>query len=101
MNEVNIQAVDRSSELRQRVQSCLALAPVVLIGPIIRKLLHRRELHTLRRAGHRLLVGPLRSDDALTKVRHRLLRYFDLEGPNLRSLGRRCRSSLSMSGNGE
>ena len=48
VNEVNVQPIDLGDELRQGVQSRLALAPVVLRRPIARELLHRRELHALR-----------------------------------------------------
>ena len=60
VNEMNVQPIDLGHELRQGVQSRLALAPIVIRRPIARELLHRRELHALRfirdvsRSGHRV-----------------------------------------------
>src|SRR3954447_10547339 len=48
MNEMNIEPIDLGDEVRQILQSLLALAPVVLRRPIGRECLHRRELYALR-----------------------------------------------------
>jgi hypothetical protein len=37
------------NELRQGIQLCLALAPVIIGHPVLREFLHRRQLHPLRR----------------------------------------------------
>jgi hypothetical protein len=47
VNEVNVEAVDFSDELRQSVQLRLAPAPVVVRPPIPREFLNRRERHAL------------------------------------------------------
>jgi hypothetical protein len=44
--EVDVHSVDLGLELRQRVQSRLALAPVVLGRPVAGEFLDRRQLHT-------------------------------------------------------
>ena len=49
VDEVDVEPVDLGDELRQGVQLRLALAPVVVRRPVARELLHRRELHALRR----------------------------------------------------
>ena len=53
VDEVDVEPVDLGDELRQRVQLRLDLAPVVLGRPVARELLHRRELHALRRRRRR------------------------------------------------
>src|SRR5580704_8445012 len=47
MNEMNVQPVDLGDELRQGVQFCFALAPIVICPPIARQRLRRRELYSL------------------------------------------------------
>ena len=47
VNEMDIQPIDLSDKLRQGVQSCLALAPIVFCAPIARERLSCRELHAL------------------------------------------------------
>src|ERR1700733_13657461 len=47
VNEMDVEPVDLSDELRQGVQSCLTLAPIVFRAPIARERLSRRELHAL------------------------------------------------------
>src|SRR5438552_3031355 len=54
VDEVNVHAINLSDELRQGVQSRLDLAPVVIGGPITGDLLHRGELHALRRVRHEI-----------------------------------------------
>ena len=64
VNEVNVQPIDLGDELRQGVQFCLDLAPVVLCRPIARERLHRRELHALRCICNRFPFRPLCRVDA-------------------------------------
>jgi hypothetical protein len=47
VNEMNIEPIDLGDELRQSVQPCLALAPIVLCCPIASERLSRRQLHSL------------------------------------------------------
>jgi hypothetical protein len=68
VDEVDVQAVDLSHELRYGVQLRLALAPVVLVVPVPRDRLHRRERHTLRLVVDGLLLGPARGRDARAQV---------------------------------
>jgi len=58
VDEMNVEPIDLRHELRQGVQLRLALAPIVLC-PIARELLSRRELHALRCIGDRFPFRPL------------------------------------------
>ena len=60
VNEVNVQSVHLGDELRQGVETLLALRPVVLRPPVARELLDRRERHALRIVRNRLPLGPPR-----------------------------------------
>ena len=64
VNEVNVQPIDLDHVLREGVQSCFDLAPVVVGRPIARECLSRRELHALRRIRDRFSLRPLRRLDA-------------------------------------
>ena len=64
VNEVNVQPIDLSHEMRQGLQFRLDLAPVVFRAPILRECLHGRELHALRRIRYRFPFGPLRCVNA-------------------------------------
>ena len=68
VNEVDIDAVDRCHELRQRVELGLRLSPVVAGAPILDERLELRELYALRLVIDRLLVGPARCGDTLAKI---------------------------------
>ena len=68
VDEMNVQPIDLGDELRQGVQLRLDLAPVVFRRPVVRELLHRRELHALREVRDRLLVGQARGGNAPAKV---------------------------------
>ena len=57
VDEVDLDPVDLGRELRQRIQSRLALAPVVPGRPVAGELLQRRQLHALRPIFDQLLVG--------------------------------------------
>jgi len=67
MNEMNVEPIDLGDELREGVQSRLALAPIVFGRPVARELSNRRELHALRRirdrsrSGHRVASMRLRN----------------------------------------
>src|SRR5262245_29125971 len=64
VDEVDVESVDLSLELWQRVQLRLALAPIMLGRPIARQLLQHRLLDALRSVSDKLLVGPARPGDA-------------------------------------
>src|ERR1700683_4440048 len=64
MDEMNVQSVDLGDELRQSVQSCLALAPIVFGAPIARECLSRRKLYALASICDRFPVRPLGVVDA-------------------------------------
>jgi hypothetical protein len=59
VDEMNVQPIDLSHELRQGVQFRLDLASVVICRPIAREFLNRRELHTLRHIRDRFPFRPL------------------------------------------
>ena len=90
MDEVDVQPVDLGLELRQRVQSCLAAAPVVLGRPVAREVLYRRQLHTLRAIVNQFPGRPARRIDAAAQLVDLALRCFDSERPDraLRARGR-------------
>ena len=90
MDEVDVQPVDLGLELRQRVQSRLAPAPVVLGRPVAREVLYRRQLHTLRPIGDQFPGRPARRIDAAAQLVDLALRYFDPERPD-RALRARSR----------
>ena len=60
VDEVDVEAVDLGQELREGVQPRLEPAEVVVVAPVAGELLHRRQLHALRRVGDGLLLGPAR-----------------------------------------
>src|SRR5918998_908275 len=80
VDEVDVQTVDLGRELRQRVQSRLAPAPVVIRLPVAREFPNRGELHTLGLVRDGLLFGPLRGRDAPTEVDELLFRDVHAEG---------------------
>src|SRR5581483_12462175 len=47
VNEMNVESIDLGDKLRQGVEFCLDLTPVVLCRPIASECLSRRELHAL------------------------------------------------------
>src|SRR5437868_14982006 len=61
---MNVQSIDLRDELRQGVQSCLALAPVVFRAPIARERLSRGELHALCGICDRFSLRPFCRIDA-------------------------------------
>jgi hypothetical protein len=82
VDEVNLHPVDLSHELRQCVQSCLALAPVVLSRPIAGERSQRRQLHALRPIFDELLGGPARGHEAPAEISEVSARGIDAEGKN-------------------
>src|SRR5215208_5384739 len=88
VDEVNVQPIDLGDEVRQSLQFRLALAPVVLVVPVARERLHRRQLHALRGILDGLLLGPARRRDARPQVLELRLRDADVEGADGGVLGR-------------
>jgi hypothetical protein len=80
MEEVDVQPVDLSHELRQRVQLGLDLAPVVVRRPGAGELLHGRERHALGVIVDRLPLGPPGRLDAPAQLDQILVGEADLEG---------------------
>src|SRR5271169_3869782 len=92
VNEMNVQPVDLGDELREGVQFCLALSPVVSGRPIAGKFPHCRKLHALRLICDSLLFGPLRGRNAPAKLIELGLRYADGEGADRGIFRRLARS---------
>src|SRR6478609_7366106 len=61
---MNVQSVDLGEEVRQGLEFCLALAPVVIGCPITRQRLHRRKLYSLGCICHCFPFRPLCRVDA-------------------------------------
>jgi hypothetical protein len=53
VNEMNVESIDLSDELRPSVQFRLAFAPILICRPIAREFLNHRERHALRIIRHR------------------------------------------------
>ena len=68
VNEMNVEPVDLSNEIRQRIDLRFALAPIVFVRPILRELLHRRHLYALRRIVHLSAIRPLCRGDPFAQV---------------------------------
>src|SRR4051812_42336493 len=64
VDEMDVQSVDPGDEIRQGFQPLLDLAPVVVIQPVVRELLHRLQSWTLRLICNSLLLGPARGRDS-------------------------------------
>ena len=79
VNEVDVEPIDCGDELRQGVQPRLHLSPVVIGRPIVRELLHGRELDALRRIADQFPLGPISRGDPPAEVRESLLLYFDMK----------------------
>ena len=90
VNEVDVQPVDLGDEVRQGVEPRLHLAPVVVRRPILRELLHRRELHALRIVRDGLLVRPAGRRDAPAQIVELILGRGKLEGSELGYRTGRC-----------
>ena len=77
--EINVEPVDLGHKLRQSVQLRLAFAPIVVLGPIAREFLHRRELDALRFIRDRFPVRPPRCVYALAQFSQFRIRHIDAE----------------------
>src|SRR5262249_29616784 len=88
VDEVDLDPVDLGRELRKRVQSRLALAPVVLACPVAGEFPHRRQPHALRSVWDELLGGPARGCDARTQRLEFRLGDLDRERPDRCVFGR-------------
>ena len=85
VDEMNIESVDVGYEVRQRLQFLLALAPVVILRPIAREFLYRRQLHALRLIGDGFFSGPARCGNTAPEIIKVLLRHGrNGEGPDCR-----------------
>ena len=73
------ESVDLGLELRQGVQSRLALAPVVLGRPVAGELLECGQLHALRPIADEFPARPARRRDTTAEVSQLLVRHVDLE----------------------
>jgi hypothetical protein len=79
VDEVDLDPVDLGRELRQRVQSRLALAPVVVGRPVAAERLQRRQLPALGAVGDEFLRRPARRLDPAAQLSELLLRNLDPE----------------------
>jgi hypothetical protein len=93
VDEVDVHPIDLRRELRQRVQSRLALAPVVLGRPVAGELLHRGELHALRAIVDELLRRQARRLDPVSQLSELLFGNLDLERTYI-GLGGRSHDNL-------
>src|ERR1700693_1459613 len=65
---MNVQPIDLTEEVRQGLQFCLALAPVIICRPIACQRLRCRELYSLGRIGRCFPLRPPGRVDALAYV---------------------------------
>jgi hypothetical protein len=80
VDEVDVDAVNGRLELREGVQFCLALAPVIIHRPMADEFLEFCELRALRLIGDGLLVGPSGRHEAPLQVGEVRVRYVNAEG---------------------
>ena len=92
VDEMDIDAVDLRDELRQRVESRLHLAPIVVRPPILHELLDGFQSHALRLIGDDLAIRPARCLQTVAQVDKRVLGDVDVEGANFVALG--CRGGV-------
>src|SRR5262249_21035094 len=90
VDEVNVDAVDGRYELRECIELCLELPPIVIGAPIADEFLQLRELRALRLI--RLLVGPAGRSKTPAKIDDLFFRNVDLEGSDCRVVLRRCKA---------
>ena len=83
VDEVDVHAVDLADELRQRVQARLDPPEVVLVQPVPRERLQRRQLDALRPVGDQLLARPARRADARAQIVELLVGNVDVEGADV------------------
>src|SRR5204863_8802747 len=65
---MNVQSIDLGDELREGIQSGLALAPVIFRSPVVREPLDRRELYSLGCICNRFSFRPLCRVDAPAQI---------------------------------
>src|SRR5437870_2652742 len=82
VNEMNVEPVDFSDEVRHGVDLGLALPPIVLVRPILRELLHRRQLHALCGVGDLFALWPLCGLNALAQIGEVRLRRLEVKRTN-------------------
>ena len=87
MGKLDVESVDLGDELRQGVQFCLGLAPIVVGSPIANERLEPVQLYALGLVGDGLPVGPTCRRDALAQVLESLLRNGDAEGADFGGIG--------------
>ena len=83
VDEVDVQPVDLGLELRQRVQSRFAPAPVVFGRPVAGEFLRRGQLHTLGPIGDEFLGRPTSRIDAAAQFFDLAFRDVDSERADL------------------
>ena len=79
VDEVEVHSIDLGEELRQRLQSRLDRAPVVVGRPVASERLHRRELHALGPVVHQFARRPPHRGDATPEIVQGVLRHVHLE----------------------
>src|SRR5262249_16178748 len=97
VNEMNIETVNIGYEIRIRIQSCLTLAPVVIIQPVLGESLNRRESHALGVVFDRFFFRPSRRLDATFEFGKVRIRKTHFERSNICVLTARWLSGLSCS----
>jgi hypothetical protein len=80
VDKMNVEPIDLGHKLRQGVQLCLDLAPVVILRPIARGVLNHRKLNALRFIRDGLLLRPPGRCQASAQIDERLFRDVDAEG---------------------
>src|SRR5436305_1113981 len=90
MDEVDVEPVDIGDEVRIGEELRLGTTPVVVVRPIIRDLLHSRELDALSVVVDRLAFRPTRDRDAPFEVGELLIGRSIVEGPDRAIATRLC-----------
>src|SRR5579862_888139 len=98
VNEMNVEPVDLGDEMRQGLQLRLALAPIVVIAPILREFPHRRELNALCCIRDRFPLRPFCGVDAFAQVGDLRLRKTHREGTDRAGFGPRHSQSPGLGG---
>src|SRR5271170_4613235 len=79
---MNVEPVDFGDEVRQGVDLCLALAPIVRVSPILRELSHGCDLHALRGIRDQFALRPLGCLDSISQVDEVGLRSLEMKRTN-------------------
>src|SRR5262245_25385885 len=82
MDEMNVETVDLSDEVRHRVEPRLDLSPVVFRAPVARQLLDGRERHALREIRDGFALGQACRKNSPAKIREVRLGKVAAEGTN-------------------